>query len=141
MTWTLWLLTACANVGLDEFGDPGAGLLQIAPAGDVDFGEVPVNGEGEATLRFISGGADGVLIEDITVEGAPEVFVPRGLTTPRVVQPGDEMPLVIRFLPTAARDYNAVLVVETPGLDALTINKRLMGEGCPDTNRDSLCDP
>lgn len=123
------LLTGCQSVGLDEFGEPGAGMLQVIPAGELEFGDARVGGEVERTVAVISAGEDAVLIEDIYIEGDPEHFVARDLATPRVIQPGDEMPLSVFFRPDTVGGFNAILVMETPTLDELAISKRLVGDG------------
>lgn len=104
------------------------------PAVDVtpsflDFGAVPVDETAESFLTVSNAGGSDLTLDSVAVGGTDaEAFT---VTTPPapVVAPGASTTVGVTFAPTAAREYEAVLTVESDDPDTPTVPVALQGVG------------
>lgn len=135
-------LCACGEVGLVEDVDAiGEALVTVEPQGQIRFDRASPEGrsQSEEVLIVSSGDAD-VYISDVWVESstASVFYTENDLPFPKYLDPGEEIPVTIRFAPVAAGTFNGTLVVES-GLEGALLERALVGEGCSDPDRDGDC--
>lgn len=99
------------------------GALEVDPP-TVDFGKIPVGGEGAQSLTLRNTGTFVLTIEGFEA-GAP--FVAPTVTT--TLAPGRETTVEARFRPTAIGDAMGTLSVRTDDPDAPVTEVMLLGEG------------
>lgn len=138
----LALSTGCGEFGLQELGDTdGEGLLTLDPDGELRFGEASPHGPfTDLEVRFVSAGTSPVQVVDAWVESTSDgVFsTPGTLPLPRRIEPGGDMPVLLRFDPTAQGSFHGVLVVEL-GPSGTLMERTLTGTGCRDDDADGSC--
>lgn len=99
------------------------GALEVEPAA-VDFGKIPVGGEGQQTLTLRNTGTFVLTVEGVA---ATAPFVGPTLTT--TLAPGLTTELVAAFRPTAIGDATGTLTIRTDDPDAPATEVPLIGEG------------
>ncbi len=140
---SFFLLVGCGGVGLDMYaGDVLGPLVATDPDGDVQFGDhVPDARSMANDVRVISAGDESVYVADAWVESNTEgvFFLPNELPFPQMLDPGVEIPVTIRFAPTAVGTFHGALVIEV-GNDGTLLERMLVGQGCRDQDDDGECD-
>ncbi|MFZ5480413.1 MAG: hypothetical protein ACOZNI_26860 [Myxococcota bacterium] len=139
-----FLLIGCGGVGLDQYAVDALGpLVGTDPDGEVSFGDHVPDARSQATeVSVLSIGDEDAYVADVWVESNTDgvFFVPNDLPFPQMMEPGAEVPVTIRFAPTAVGTFHGVLVIEI-GEEGTILERMLVGQGCRDTDDDGACDP
>jgi hypothetical protein len=139
---TFLILVGCGGVGLDQLAADALGpLVATDPDGDIQFGDhVPDARSMSHEVSVLSTGDESVYVADVWVETNTEgvFYVPNELPFPQLLDPGAEIPVTIRFAPTAVGTFHGALVIEVE--DGTILERMLVGQGCRDTDRDEACD-
>jgi hypothetical protein len=135
-------LAGCGSFGLDPLGgDEGDAFVTIEPAGQIRFDRASPSGRSQSEeVTIVSSGGVPVYVADVWVESstANVFYTGNELPFPKTMDPGEELPVVIRFAPVAAGTFHGTLVVEA-GTEGAVLERQLVGEGCADTDRDGEC--
>lgn len=136
-------LVACGTFGLVEgYAGEGLGaLLATDPDELVEFGETAPNAKSQKMdVQFVSAGDDALYVADAWIESAEEgVFTSGELPFPRTLQPGEAIPVHLRFKPNAQGAFTGTLLIEV-GNEGEVVERTLSGEGCFDDDEDGTCD-
>lgn len=138
----LLLLTGCGQLGLVESMDEsGEALVSLEPAGQIRFDRASPEGRSQSEeVLIVSSGDASVYVADVWVESstARVFYTESELPFPKYLEPGAEIPVIVRFAPAAAGTFYGSLVVES-GVDGAVLERQLVGEGCSDADRDGNC--
>ena len=138
---SLLLLVGCGDFGLaDGVTADGGPLVSVAPEGQILF--EPVSPSGRPQFQEVTIGAAGdvaVYIAAVWVESEDGAFSTLDeLPFPKLLDPGEGIPIDLRFKPAAAGAFQGLLIVET-GTDGTLLERALLGEGCVDSEADGQC--
>jgi hypothetical protein len=136
------LLTACGTVGLSQnVVADGDALVSVDPAGQIHFDEASPSGRSQSSEIVVSSLGDvPAYVADAWIESSTDgvFFTGDDLPFPKSMDPGEEIPITVRFQPTAAGTFHGSLVIES-GLDGTLIERALIGKGCSDSDHDGDC--
>lgn len=139
----LLLAAGCGGVGLDPLVEATDGpRLALDPDGELRFASASPEGRSQALdVRLISDGGERLYVKDAWVESTTEgVFSTNGeWPLPRNLDPGEDLPVTLRFAPNAQGTFHGRLIVEV-GNDGTLFERDLVGNGCEDRDRDGECD-
>lgn len=136
------LLVACGEFGLVETVESGgAPLVAVAPGGQIRFEAVSPSGRSQA--QEVTIGSDGDVAAYVAAvwvesENGDIFYTNEELPFPKLMEPGEAIPITVRFMPTAPGTFHGVLVVES-GVDGTLLERQLLGEGCGDEDGDGRC--
>ncbi len=139
----LFFLAGCGSFGLDEgpVALESEPLISIDPDGDIVFEASSPSGRSQSEeVVVMSLGGVGAYVANVWVESTTEgvFFTGEELPFPKLMEAGEEIPITVRFQPTAAGTFHGVLVVET-GTDGSILERALLGNGCRDSDADGNC--
>lgn len=144
------LLLPCITVGCGDFGlaeldaGPSAGaLVAVTPSGEVRFSTAsPFGSPTEETLVVRAAGDEAVTVSDVSLSGDDRANFDIGaVRLPSRLQPDEELEVPLSFSPDAVGGFVTTLVIETSSDVTPELERRLIGQGCNDGNRDGRCDP
>lgn len=137
----LLLAAGCGQMGMSELVDEDADTwLSFDPDGEISFGKVSPSGKSvEQQVTLSAQGEAPVTVSDLWIEcETKDVFYLDGeLPFPRVMDPGDTIPVDLRFMPKTAGGFRGTLVVELA--DGRVMERNLTGSGCSDSDHDGVC--
>lgn len=137
----LLLAVGCGQMGMSELVDEDAeNWLSFDPDGEISFGKSSPNAKSvEKQVTLSAQGEAAVTVADLWIDSdAKHVFYLDGeLPFPRVMDPGDTIPVDIRFMPESSGGYKGTLVVELE--DGRVMERNLTGSGCSDSDHDGVC--
>ncbi|MDP2312737.1 MAG: hypothetical protein Q8P41_07515 [Pseudomonadota bacterium] len=137
----LLLLVGCGEFGLQEAVEVGgAPLVAVAPGGQIRFDEASPRGRSQSEEVTI--GSDGdvaAYVAAVWVESeSGDFYTNEELPFPKVMEPGEAIPITVRFMPASAGTFHGTLIVES-GTDGTLLERQLVGEGCIDSDADGRC--
>ena len=140
---SLSLLAGCGSTGLDMIAPPIFGpQVEVIPDETIRFGQVSPHGvlaEREIWIRSV--GDEPVLLVSAWLEGqdAPSFQL---LYDPSPVRlaPGEELPLVVGFLPESSGEYQTEARFDFSMDHAHRLSRVLRGYGCGDPDEDGGCE-
>lgn len=137
----LCVLGACGELGLVGASEGGEAQVGIEPEGQIRFDRASPSGRSQSEeVLVVSSGDAPVYVADVWVESstANVFFTNDELPFPKNMEPGEEIPVTVRFAPAAAGTFHGTLVIES-GLEGALLERQLIGEGCSDPDRDGDC--
>jgi len=108
--------------------DPGPppGVIEVTP-GSLDFGSVELGASKDLTLNIRNAG-EGLLTVNGLTSNAPQFSQVSG-QPPVSVEPGQVLPVTVRFQPSAAGTQSAILTVSSDDPDNSAVNVEMSGNG------------
>lgn len=138
----LVLLVGCGEFGLAETLEAGgAPLVAVAPGGQLRFADASPAGRSQALEVTI--GSDGDVAAYVAAvwvesENGDIFYLNDDLPFPKLMDPGEAIPITVRFMPTDSGTFHGLLIVES-GTDGTLLERQLLGEGCGDEDGNGRC--
>ncbi len=138
----LVLLVGCGEFGLAEtVVSDGGPLVAVAPGGQIRFDAASPSGRSQA--QEVTIGSDGdaaayVAAVWVESENGDIFYTNDELPFPKLMEPGEAIPITVRFMPTAPGTFHGTLIVES-GVDGALLERQLLGEGCDDEDGNGRC--
>jgi hypothetical protein len=136
------LLTGCGELGLATVTiADGAAIVAVAPTGEIRFEDASPDGRSKSEEVTI--GSDGdvaVYVADVWVEtdDGATFFLNEDLPFPKNMEPGEAIPITLRFQPPRVGDFHGTLLIES-GTDGTVLERPLFGTGCADDDGNGSC--
>lgn len=135
------LLAGCGELGLAQVTiADGAAIVAVAPTGEIRFEDASPDGRSKSEEVTI--GSDGdvaVYVADVWVESEDTAFfLNEDLPFPKNMEPGEAIPVTLRFQPPRAGNFRGTLVIES-GTDGTLLERPLFGSGCEDDDGNGRC--
>lgn len=138
---SLCVLVGCGDFGLaDGVTADGGPLVAVTPEGQIVFEPVSPSGRPQfQEVNITAAGDVAVYIAAVWVESEDGAFSTfEDLPFPKLLDPGEAIPMDLRFKPPDAGVFHGVLVVES-GTEGALLERQILGEGCVDSEADGQC--
>ncbi|MDP2305639.1 MAG: hypothetical protein Q8P18_06400 [Pseudomonadota bacterium] len=136
------LLVGCGEFGLGETLEAGgAALVAVAPGGQLRFAEASPSGRSQALeVTIASDGDVAAYVAAVWVESENGgiFYTNDELPFPKLMEPGEAIPITVRFMPAAPGTFHGTLLVES-GTEGALLERQLLGEACGDDDGDGRC--